>query len=123
MNSNKHTSASQAVRSRAVAGPRTLPEASPRLGRFGSSLKSTGSGALRGTPMSARVSRLVVFAFWASCTVAFALAGKSLIDDLLAMPYVHTSHSTGECVAVIAPDGSPLGCENKPERYHHVWVE
>lgn len=123
MNSSKRINASQASRSLGAAAPRKWPNASPQARPFGSSLKSTGFGASRGMRGSCRISRLVTFAMWLAFVIALAVAGRSLIDGLLSMPYVHTSHSTGECVAVYAPDGTDLGCSSKPERYHHVWVE
>ena len=52
-----------------------------------------------------------VFAAWA-------------LANSLAMPEVHVSHSTGECVRVINSVGTdPYTCENLPRKYHHVWVK
>lgn len=52
-------------------------------------------------------------------------AGASwALANSLAMPEVHVSHSTGECVRVINSVGTdPYTCENLPRKYHHVWVK
>lgn len=123
MNLNKYTSASQAARSQADAAGWMSPDNFPAARRSASSSRSTGSAGMRGMRGSALTSALLVIALWAACTVAAVIGAKAVFSNFLSLPYVHESHATGECVAVIAPDGTKLGCENKPERYNHVWVE
>jgi len=64
-------------------------------------------------------------------TVAVVVASMALfaaIDYSLALPDVHVSHSTGNCVGVTTYHGAffdSLGysCENMPTKYNHVWAE
>lgn len=119
MNSNKSTFASRAAPFQAVAAGPKSPATCRAAVRSASSSRSTASAGMRGMRGNALIISLAIIAF-AGSVVWFLL---SVAEGVLNTPYVHTSYSTGECVAVIAPDGSDLGCENKPERYHHVWVE
>lgn len=123
MNSNKSMYASRAAPFRAVATSQKSPNSYPRTGRCGSSSRSTASAGMRGTRGNALISSIALLLLWAALILGAIWGAVNVAGNLFAMPYVHTSHLTGECVAVIAPDGTKLGCENKPERYHHVWVE
>lgn len=50
--------------------------------------------------------------------LAYAFSG------VMAMPDVHFSYATGECVEVINYDSKfDYTCENYPEKFNHVWVE
>ena len=40
-----------------------------------------------------------------------------------AIPEMHVSHSTGQCVRVINHADTDYTCERQPGRYHHVWVK
>lgn len=51
-----------------------------------------------------------------------AIAGG--VINVLDMPDVHVSNSTGECVEVINYDPEhEYTCDNLPEKYNHVWVK
>jgi hypothetical protein len=44
--------------------------------------------------------------------------------NLVNMPDVHISNTTGECVKVINYDERfDYTCENYPSKYNHVWVQ
>lgn len=45
------------------------------------------------------------------------------LDTVLAMPDVHVSYSTDECVKVVNYTDTNYSCENMPKRFNHVWVE
>lgn len=123
MNSNKYTNGSRAARSPAVAAGRMSPASYPGARRCASSSRSTGSAGMRGTRGNATICSLAILLLWAALALGGVYGAVKFVGGVLDMPYVHESYATGECVAVIAPDGTDLGCENKPERYHHVWVE
>ena len=46
-----------------------------------------------------------------------------ITNDALAMPDVHVSYSTGECVEVINYADTDYSCENYPVKFNHVWVQ
>lgn len=57
----------------------------------------------------------------------FALFAFGATDYALSIPQVMTSHSTGECVAVIADkgilfDNTGYSCQRLPDTYHRAWV-
>ena len=53
-----------------------------------------------------------------TCTFAFAFSFYAAIPD------VHISHSTDECVTVINyTDEDIYSCENMPTKYNKVWVK
>lgn len=58
---------------------------------------------------------------------ALALVGVISVGLLglnaLAMPDVHFSYSTGECVKVVNYTDEVFTCENYPNKFHHVWVQ
>lgn len=60
-------------------------------------------------------------------TIVFAaviVAGLSYaITSASAMPDVHFSYSTNECVKVINYTDEVFACESLPSKYNHVWVE
>lgn len=64
-----------------------------------------------------------------SIVVILAAVGLFLaMDYSLALPDVHVSHDTGNCVGVTTYQGvvfDSLGysCENMPEKYNHVWAK
>ena len=43
--------------------------------------------------------------------------------NVAAMPDVHFSYSTGECVNVVNYTDEVFTCENYPNKFHHVWVQ
>jgi hypothetical protein len=50
--------------------------------------------------------------------LGYAIASAS------AMPDVHFSYASGECVKVINyKENVVYTCENYPEKFHHVWVK
>lgn len=123
MNYNYATKESRAGNSRAVGKARKSPGTYQPTSRSASSSRSTGFAGTRGMRGNAAICSLLILAFWAAFALFLVWGAQKVVGDFLSMPYVHQSHSTGECVAVIAPNGDRLGCENKPNRYHHVWVE
>jgi len=59
-------------------------------------------------------------------SAAFGLGGAMIVNsflNMLEMPDVHFSYSSGECVRVLNYTDEVFTCENLPERFHHVWVE
>jgi len=46
-----------------------------------------------------------------------------IVLDATAMPDVHVSYSTGECVEVINYADTDYSCENYPVKFNHVWVQ
>jgi len=46
-----------------------------------------------------------------------------VVLDATAMPDVHVSYSTGECVEVINYADTDYSCENYPVKFNHVWVQ
>jgi hypothetical protein len=44
-------------------------------------------------------------------------------NEVLKMPDVHFSYSTGECVEVVNYTDTNYACDNYPNKYHHVWVK
>ena len=49
--------------------------------------------------------------------------GANLVMEMLDMPDVHMSNTTGECVKVLNyAEGDRYSCDNLPKRYNHVWV-
>lgn len=121
MNYNKPTSASRVRNTRAERNQRKSPDTLAQLNRLGSSLRSIGYGALRGTlekifewmPFLAPIG-FVLFLVWGLFTA---------LDGFLSMPEVHESWTTKECVRVINADGSEGSCDNLPAKYKHVWVQ
>ena len=66
--------------------------------------------------------------FSVSLTVAMIvglLAGLLVaIDKAAALPDVHFSYSTNECVKVVNyDDDDNYICENLPKKFYHVWEE
>ena len=46
------------------------------------------------------------------------------IDKAAALPDVHFSYSTNECVKVVNyDDDDNYSCENLPKKFYHVWEE
>lgn len=41
----------------------------------------------------------------------------------LALPDVHVSHDSRECVRVVNYTEQQFSCENLPTRFNHVWVQ
>lgn len=121
MNYNKPTSASRVRNTRAEQSREKSPNILAQLNRLGSSLRSTGYGALRGTleklfdwmPFLTPIAFLL-FLVWGVFTA---------LDGFLNMPEVHESWTTKECVRVINGDGSEGSCDNLPDKYKHVWVQ
>jgi hypothetical protein len=60
-------------------------------------------------------------------TIAFAtplLAGLAYaMSTALAMPDVHFSYATGECVEVVNYTDEQFDCSNYPSKFNHVWVQ
>ncbi len=62
-------------------------------------------------------------------TISYLLVGGLFIlliymmMFMTAIPDVHISHSTGECVKVINYAGSEWTCDNLPSKYTHIWVQ
>ena len=60
--------------------------------------------------------------------LVISIALLVVMDYALALPDVHISHSTGNCVGVTTYHGAffdSLGysCENMQTKYNHVWAE
>ena len=49
--------------------------------------------------------------------LAYAMASAS------AMPDVHVSYATDECVKVVNYTDEIFSCENLPTKFNHVWVQ
>jgi hypothetical protein len=45
------------------------------------------------------------------------------MSSALAMPDVHFSYATGECVEVVNYTDENFSCENYPSKFNHVWVQ
>ena len=58
-------------------------------------------------------------------TLVVLLVMVAILLAFLATSYddVYISHSTGECVKVVKPDGTLGSCKNKPKKYNVVWVK
>ena len=59
-------------------------------------------------------------------SAVFGLGAAMIVNsflNMLEMPDVHFSYSSGECVRVLNYTDEVFTCENLPERFHHVWVE
>jgi len=60
-------------------------------------------------------------------TIAFAgtmLAGLGYaMMSAAAMPDVHVSYATGECVKVVNYTDEQFDCSNYPSKFNHVWVQ
>jgi len=60
---------------------------------------------------------------------SIALAGTMLtglgyaVVSALAMPDVHVSYETNECVKVVNYTDEIFSCENLPSKFNHVWVQ
>lgn len=54
--------------------------------------------------------------------LGIGLLGMVVIDNS-AMPDVHVSYSSDQCVKVINYDELNYSCDNLPTRYNHVWVK
>jgi hypothetical protein len=46
-----------------------------------------------------------------------------VVLEATAMPDVHVSYSTRECVEVINYADTDYSCENYPVKFNHVWVQ
>lgn len=44
-------------------------------------------------------------------------------NTALAIPDVHVSYSTKECVKVINYTDEIFSCENLPTKFNHIWVD
>ena len=61
-----------------------------------------------------------------SATLAGALLVSGFAYALVtaaAMPDVHFSYSTGECVKVVNYTDEQFSCENYPSKFNHVWAQ
>ena len=61
-----------------------------------------------------------------SITLAAGLLFSGFVYALVtaaAMPDVHFSYATGECVEVVNYTDEQFSCDNYPSKFHHVWVE
>lgn len=57
-------------------------------------------------------------------TVVAVLAIFQILLSAMALPDVHVSYSSGECVEVLNyVEGENYSCENMPEKFNHVWVK
>lgn len=45
------------------------------------------------------------------------------LDRAAALPDVHFSYSTQDCVKVVNYTDDQFTCDNLPKRFYHVWVE
>jgi hypothetical protein len=45
------------------------------------------------------------------------------MSTALAMPDVHVSYATNECVKVVNYTDEQFSCENLPSKFNHVWVQ
>jgi hypothetical protein len=60
---------------------------------------------------------------------SIALAGTMLtglgyaVVSAAAMPDVHVSYATNECVKVVNYTDEIFSCENLPSKFNHVWVQ
>ena len=45
------------------------------------------------------------------------------VASAAAMPDVHFSYATNECVKVVNYSDDNFSCENYPAKFNHVWVE
>lgn len=59
------------------------------------------------------------------CLLVIALLLAGICLGFLATSYddVYISHSTGECVKVVKPDGTLGSCSQKPKKYNVVYVK
>lgn len=61
---------------------------------------------------------LAVVACFMVGAVIFAMLNSAAIPD------VHVSYSTNECVKVLNyVEGDNYSCENMPSKFNHVWVQ
>ena len=51
------------------------------------------------------------------------LALMFVVGSALALPDVHFSYSTNECVKVVNYTDEQFTCDNYPSKFNHVWVE
>ena len=51
------------------------------------------------------------------------LALMFVVGRALALPDVHFSYSTNECVKVVNYTDEQFTCDNYPSKFNHVWVE
>jgi len=58
----------------------------------------------------------------ALCAPLFGMLGY-VIAETTAMPDVHVSYSTGECVKVVNYADTNYSCESYPSKFNHVWVK
>jgi hypothetical protein len=63
----------------------------------------------------------------AAFNILGALAIVTMADYALSLPTVYTSHSTGQCVSVVADKGvlfdfRGYDCGNLPRSYDHRWA-
>ena len=67
-----------------------------------------------------------VFSVSLTFAMVFGLLAGLLvaIDKAAALPDVHFSYSTNECVKVVNyDDDDNYSCENLPKKFYHVWEE
>lgn len=58
---------------------------------------------------------------------AGALCGLAIIGfmalNVAALPDVHFSYSSGDCVKVVNYTDEMFACDNYPSKFNHVWVQ
>ena len=61
--------------------------------------------------------------FTVALTAPFVAFLAWAVDSSFAMPDVHVSYATGECVKVVNYADTDYTCENYPSKFNHVWVQ
>jgi hypothetical protein len=61
--------------------------------------------------------------FSVALALPFAAGLAYAISTAAAMPDVHFSYATNECVKVVNYADTNYTCENYPSKFHHVWVQ
>jgi hypothetical protein len=66
-----------------------------------------------------------VFSVCITITMLFIVFGGLVlaIGKAAALPDVHFSYSTQNCVKVVNYTDDQFTCDNLPKRFYHVWVE
>ena len=61
--------------------------------------------------------------FTVAFTAPFVAGLAYAMSTALAMPDVHFSYATGECVEVVNYTDEQFTCSNYPSKFNHVWVQ
>jgi hypothetical protein len=61
--------------------------------------------------------------FSVALALPFAAGLAYAISTAAAMPDVHVSYETNQCVKVVNYADTNYTCENYPSKFNHVWVQ